>query len=159
LKSSIADQKKAALNRFPPNCGKESKGAVMKSTLFSRIIFATLVLALTTCAFAASDSHKSSFEIGAPTQVNGTTLPAGEYTAQWEGSGPAVQVNILRGKEVVATAPAQVVTLDSKASDTHAEVLNGTKGERELKALQFAGKKISLQLEAQSAKAQTPESR
>jgi hypothetical protein len=151
-------KKSAALNRFPPNCGKESKGAVMKSTLFSRIIFAALVLALTTSVFAASDSHKSSFEIGAPTQVNGTTLPAGEYTAQWEGSGPAVQVNILRGKEVVATAPAQVVTLDSKASDTHAEVLNGTKGERELKALQFAGKKISLQLEAQSAKAQTPES-
>src|SRR4029077_19728405 len=128
----------------------------MKSSLFSRIIFATLVLALTTSAFAA-DSHKSSFEIGAPTQVNGTTLPAGEYTAQWEGSGPAVQVNILQGKKVVATAPAQVVTLDSKASDTHAEVLNGSKGERELKVLQFAGKKISLQLEAQSAKAQTAE--
>jgi hypothetical protein len=129
----------------------------MKSTLFSRIIFAAVALALTTSAFAGSDSHKGSFEIGAPTQVNGTTLPAGEYTAQWEGSGPAVQVNILQGKKVVATAPAQVVTLDSKASDTHAEVLNGTKGERELKALQFAGKKISLQLEAQSAKVQTPE--
>ncbi len=60
----------------------------MKSMLFSRIIFATLVLAFTTSAFAASDSHKSSFEISAATQVNGTTLPAGEYTAQWEGSGP-----------------------------------------------------------------------
>lgn len=129
----------------------------MKSTLFFRIIFATLVIALTTCAFAANDSHKSSFEIGAPTQVNGTTLPAGEYTAQWEGPGPAVQVNILQGKKVVATVPAQVVTLESKASDTQAEVLNGTKGERELKTLQFAGKKISLQLEAQSAKAQTAE--
>jgi len=131
----------------------------MKSTLFSRIIFATLVLAFTTSAFAASDSHKSSFQLSAATQVNGTTLPAGEYTAQWEGSGPAVQVNILQGKKVVATAPAQVVTLDSKASDTHAEVLNGTKSERELKVLQFAKKKVSLQLETQSAKAQTPESR
>jgi len=147
----------------------------MKSTLFSRIIFAALVLALTTSVFAASDSHKSSFEIGAPTQVNCTTLPAGEYTAQWEGSGPAVQVNILRGKEVVATAPAQVsimqgkkvvatapaqvIALDSKASDTQAEVLNGANGDRELKALQFAGKKISLQLEAQSAKAQAAETR
>jgi hypothetical protein len=156
LKSSIADQKKA-----PPStgsrrrAGKNQQGAVMKSSLFSRIIFATLVLALTTSAFAGGDSHKNSFEIGAPTQVNGTTLPAGEYTAQWEGTGPAVQVNIMQGKKVVATAPAQVITLDSKASDTHAEVLNGTKGERELKALQFAGKKFSLQLETQSAKAQS----
>lgn len=131
----------------------------MKFSLFSRIIFATLALALTTSAFAVNDSHKSSFEIGAPTQVNGTTIPAGDYTAQWEGSGPTVQVNIMQGKKVVATAPAQVVNLDSKASDTRAEVLNRTNGERELKALQFAGKKISLQLEAQSAKAPTAETR
>jgi hypothetical protein len=127
----------------------------MKSLLFSRIIFATLVLALTTSAFAASDSHKGSFEIGAPTQVNGTTLPAGEYTAQWEGVGPTVQINILQGKKVVATAPAQLIALDSKAADTQAEVLNGSKGERELKALQFAGKKVSLQLGAESANAQS----
>jgi hypothetical protein len=127
----------------------------MKSQLFSRIIFATLVLALTTSAFAAGDSHKGSFEIGAPTQVNGATLPAGEYTAQWEGAGPTVQINILKGKKVVATAPAQLVTLDSKATDTQAEVLNGTNGDRELKVLQFAGKKVSLQLGTESAKAQS----
>jgi hypothetical protein len=127
----------------------------MKSLSFSRIILATLALALATSAFAASDSHKSNFEIGNATQVNGTTLPAGEYTAQWEGSGPTVQVNILQGKKVVATVPAQVVTLDSKASDTHAEVFNGTNGERELKALQFEGKKFSLQLGTESATAQS----
>ena len=127
----------------------------MKSTLFSRIIFATLVLAFTTSAFAASDSHKSSFQLSAATQVNGTTLPAGEYTAQWEGSGPTAQVNIMQGKKVLATTPAQVIALDSKASDTQAEVFNGTNGERELKALQFAGKKVSLQLGTESAKAQS----
>ncbi|HET9167233.1 MAG TPA: hypothetical protein VFP11_14635 [Candidatus Angelobacter sp.] len=127
----------------------------MKSTLFSRIIFATLVLAFTTSAFAASDSHKSSFQLSAATQVNGTTLPAGEYTAQWEGSGPTAQVNIMQGKKVLATASAQVIALDSKASDTQAEVFNGTNGERELKALQFAGKKVSLQLGTESAKAQS----
>lgn len=127
----------------------------MKSLSFSRIILATLALVLATSAFAASDSHKSTFEIGDATQVNGTTIPAGEYTAQWEGSGPTVQVNILQGKKVVATVPAQVITLDSKASDTHAEVLNGTNGQRELKALQFAGKKVSLQLGTESATAQS----
>ena len=127
----------------------------MKSSLFSRIIFATLAVVFTTSAFAA-DAQKASFEISAATQVNGTTLPAGEYTAQWEGSGPTVQINIMQGRKVVATAPAQVVNLDSKASDTHAEVLNGSKGERELKVLQFAGKKISLQLETQSAESKSP---
>jgi hypothetical protein len=127
----------------------------MKSTLFSRIIFATLVLAFATSAFAASDSHKSSFEISAATQVNGTTIPAGEYTAKWEGSGPTVQLSIMQGRKVVATAPAQVVSLDRAASDTQAEVRNGSNGERELTALQFAGKKVSLQLGAESATAAT----
>ncbi|MGZ4872093.1 MAG: hypothetical protein ACXVK3_09390 [Candidatus Angelobacter sp.] len=124
----------------------------MKSSLFSRIIFATLALALTTSAFAASDSHKSSFEISAATQVNGTTIPAGEYTAKWEGSGPTVQVNIMQGRKVLATVPAQVVALDRAASDTQAEVRNGSNGERELKALQFEGKKISLELGTESTK-------
>jgi hypothetical protein len=127
----------------------------MKSTLFSRIIFATLALALTTSVFAASDSHKSNFEISAATQINGTTIPAGEYTAKWEGSGPTVQVSIMQGRKVVATVPAQIVTLDRAASDTQAEVRNGSKGERELTALQFAGKKISLELNTESARAQT----
>jgi hypothetical protein len=127
----------------------------MKYTLFSRIIFATLVLAFATSAFATSDSHKSSFEISAATQVNGTTLPAGEYTAEWEGPGPTVKVNIIQDRKVVASAPAQVISLDSKARDTQAEVLNGAKGERELKALRFAGKKISLQLGTESATAET----
>lgn len=118
----------------------------MKSSLFSKIILATLALALATSAFAAGDSHKGSFEISAATQVNGTTVPAGEYTAKWEGSGPTVQVNIMQGRKVIATVPAQVVALDSASNDTQAEVKNGSNGERELKALQFAGKKFSLQL-------------
>jgi hypothetical protein len=127
----------------------------MKSSLFSRIIFATLALALMSNAFAASDSHKSSFELSAATQVNGTTIPAGAYTAKWEGAGPTVQVSIMQGRKVVATVPAQIVTLDRAASDTQAEVKNGSNGERDLTALQFAGKKISLELGTESAKAQT----
>jgi hypothetical protein len=126
----------------------------MKSSLFSKIIFATLALALTTAAFAASDSHKSDFQISAPTQVNGTEIPAGEYTAKWEGSGPNVQVSITQGRKVVATVPAQVVALDQPATDTHAEIKNSSNGDRELTALQFAGKRYTLQMGTESAKAQ-----
>jgi hypothetical protein len=126
----------------------------MKSSVFSKIIFAALALALTTGAFAASDSHKSDFQISAPTQVNGTEIPAGEYTARWEGSGPNVQVTITQGRKVIATVPAQVVTLAQPAADTHAEIRNSSNGDRELTALQFAGKKFTLQMGTESAKAQ-----
>lgn len=127
----------------------------MKSSLFFKIIFATLLLAFTTGAFAANDVHKSSFEISAPTQVNGKQIPAGEYTAKWEGSGPNVQLSIMKGKEVVATAPAQVVELSQPARDTQAEIKNSSNGDRELTGLQFSGKKYSLQLGTESAKSQT----
>lgn len=124
----------------------------MKSSLFSKVMFATLALALTTSVFAASgDSHKSNFEISAPAQLNGTELPAGDYTARWEGSGPTVQVSIMQGKKVVATVPAEVVALDRPASNTQAEI----NANRELTSLQFSGKKFSLALGTESEKAQS----
>ena len=128
----------------------------MKSSLFSKVMFATLALALTTSVFAASaDSHKSNFEISAATQVNGTELPAGDYTARWEGSGPTVQVSIMQGKKVVATVPAEVVALDQPASNTQAEIKSNSNGDRELTSLKFSGKKFSLELGTESAKAQS----
>jgi hypothetical protein len=127
----------------------------MKSRLFSKIIFATLAFTLTTGAFAASDSHKSSFKIFAPTQVNGVQIPAGEYVATWEGSGPNVQVSILQGKKVIATVPAQLVPLNKKARDTQTEMTKGSNGASELTSLQFAGKMFSLQLGTETAKGQT----
>ena len=126
----------------------------MKS--FSKVMFAILALALTTSVFAASsDSHKSNFEISAATQVNGTELPAGDYTARWEGSGPTVQVSIMQGKKVVATVPAEVVVLDRPASNTQAEITSNSNGDRELTSLKFSGKKFSLELGTESAKAQS----
>ena len=128
----------------------------MKSSLFFKLMFATLALALTTSVFAASaDSHKSNFEISAATQVNGTDLPAGDYTAKWEGSGPTVQVSILQGKKVVATVPAEVVALDRAASNTEAEIKSNSNGDRELTSLKFSGKKFSLELGTESARAQS----
>jgi len=127
----------------------------MKSSLFSKIILATLALALTASAFAANDSHKSNFEISAPTQVNGTQLTAGEYTAKWEGSGPTVQVSIMQGRKVIATVPAQVGTLTEPAPQTQAEIKSNSSGDRELTSLQFSGKKYSLDLGSESAKAQS----
>jgi hypothetical protein len=127
----------------------------MKSSLFSKIIIALLGLMLAGSAFAANASHKNSFQISSPAQVNGTQLPAGDYEARWEGTGPSVQVTITQGKKVVATVPAQVVDLSQAASDTEAEVKSNSNGGRELTALRFSGKKYALELGSESAKAQS----
>lgn len=127
----------------------------MKSSLFSRMIPALLALALAGSAFAGSGSHKESFQIGASTQVNGKQLPAGDYEARWEGSGPTVQVNITQGRKVIATVPAVLVDLEKPAYASESEVKNSANGDRELSALRFSGKKYSLELGAEAvAKAQ-----
>lgn len=127
----------------------------MKSSLFSKIILAVLTLGLTISAFAAGDTHKSTFEISQPAQVNGTQIPAGEYTAKWEGSGPTVQVSIMQGKKVLATVPAQVITLNEPAAGTQAEITKSSNGEEQLTSLQFSGKKFSLALGAAGQKAES----
>jgi len=124
----------------------------MKLSLFSRIIFAALVLAGS--AFAVNAAHKQTFQIFAPTQVNGTQIPAGEYQAQWEGSGPTVQVSIKQGKKVIATVPAQVVELGQASREDAAEIKSNPGGDRELISLRFSGKTYSLALGSESANAQ-----
>ncbi|HKD80706.1 MAG TPA: hypothetical protein VKH81_13490 [Candidatus Angelobacter sp.] len=126
----------------------------MKSTLFSRIMIASLALMLAGSAFAAGASHKDTFHILAPTQVNGTQLPAGDYEARWEGSGPTVQVSITQGKKVIVTVPAQLVDLNQASSDTAAEIKSGPNGDRQITSLRFSGKKYSLTLGSESANAQ-----
>jgi hypothetical protein len=119
------------------------------------MISALLALMLAGSAFAANGPHKENFQISAPTQVNGKQLPAGDYEARWEGSGPSVTVNITQGKKVVATVPAQVVDLEKPAHASEAELKNSSNGDRELTVLRFSGKKYALELGSESAKSQS----
>jgi len=124
----------------------------MKSEFFSKMALVILALAFGTSAFAA-DLHKGNFQISGPVQVSGTQLPAGDYVAKWDGSGPDVKVNITRNGKVLATVPAKVVDLNQKASEDSAEVSNKAGG-RELSKLQFSGKKIALEINNESAQAE-----
>src|SRR5262249_2940738 len=112
-----------------------------------------LALALTSSAFAA-DAFKGEFQISAPTQINGKTLPAGVYTAKWGGTGN-VQGNIKQGKKVVATVPGQVVDLEQVSQQGSPAFKSNSSGDRELTAIKFSGKKYSLDLGSESAKAQS----
>jgi len=125
----------------------------MKSSLFSKMIPALLALTLAGTAFAGN-SHKENFQIGTAAQVNGKQLPAGDYEARWEGSGPTVQVSITQGRKVIATVPAQVVDLEKAASASETEVKQSNSGDREITALRFSGKKFALELGSEAAKVQ-----
>ena len=122
----------------------------MKSSVFSKFMILTFALALATSAFAAKDTYKGAFRISDPTQVNGKQLPAGDYIAKWEGTGPSVQVDIISDGKVLMTVPAQFVNLEEKASANTSEVHTAAGGSKELSIVRFSGKKYALTLSGQS---------
>lgn len=76
------------------------------------------LLALVAISFSAvlfaKDKNEGSFSVTHAIQVGSTQLKAGAYKAAWDGTGPDVEVKILQGKNVVATAPAKLVDESDK---------------------------------------------
>ena len=102
-----------------------------------------LALLLASSAFAGT---KASLQISNSVNVNGTTLKPGDYKVQWEGSGPSVELNILKGKNVVAKVPPRVVELQTPAPSDAAVTRTNDNGTRTLAGLRFEGKKFALEL-------------
>lgn len=117
----------------------------MKLANVSKGLLLSMTLLLTTSLFAANKNQGSLSTLSAVT-VNGKALPAGDYSVKWEGTGSNVQLNIFKGKEVVATAPARLVNLDQSASGDAAVVKDNGNGSKSLAEIRFSGKKYALQI-------------
>jgi hypothetical protein len=115
----------------------------MKFATVSKSIALGLGLLLASSAFAAT---KGSLQLMDPVTVNGTTLKPGDYKVQWEGSGPNVELSILRGKNVMAKVPAHVVELQTPAANDAAVTRVGDGGQKALAGVRFAGKKTALDI-------------
>ena len=126
----------------------------MKLTQVSKLFVLAVALVLTSSAFAGSDTHKASLQFLDAVQVNGKQIPAGDYQLKWEGSGPNVEMSIVRGSKVLATAPARIVELDQKSKADAALIKNNADGTRSLSEVRFGGKKFSLSLGDEAAQAQ-----
>jgi hypothetical protein len=122
----------------------------MKARNISKGWLLGLTLLLATSLFAAGNSNKGSLRTLNPVTVNGTNLPAGDYSLKWEGSGSSVQLNILKGNKVVVTTPAHLVDLDKPATTDSAVVRSDSSGGRILASVRFEGKKYALQIGEES---------
>jgi hypothetical protein len=64
----------------------------------------TMILA----AVATAAPYKKTIQIPFPAIVGSSiTLEPGEYTIEWRGAGPDVQVSFLRGSKTIVTVPAK----------------------------------------------------
>ena len=124
----------------------------MKSSMITKGLLLGLALLLATAAFAA---NKGSLQVQEPFTVSGQKLPAGEYQVKWEGTGSDVQLSILKGRKVVATAPAHILELKDTASQDSSVIRKNDDGTRSLAEIRFGGKKFALAVGQESAKADT----
>jgi hypothetical protein len=115
----------------------------MKFATVSKSLLLGAALVLASTAFAAT---KGNLELSNPVTVNGTTLKAGDYKLQWEGTGDDVQLSIIQGKNVVAKVPVKVVELQSPASNDAALTRANGSGPNTLAGIRFQGKKTSLEI-------------
>jgi hypothetical protein len=111
------------------------------------VLLSGMFLLLATVGFAAD---KASLHLFDPVTVNGKPLPGGDYTVTWEGSGPNVELKFVKGKDVVATSPAQLVNLTKAAAGSSVATKSSTSGAPALTQITFGGKKYALSLGEQT---------
>ena len=91
----------------------------------------------------AKDKNETRISLSDSVQVGTTGLKPGDYTLQWEGNGPQVQVKVLKGKNLVATVPAKLEQGTSGRS-ADAITLRTVSNVKTLDEVDFAGGKRSL---------------
>jgi hypothetical protein len=100
-------------------------------------------LSLTTNAFAA---NKGSLHVSSPETIGGTQLVEGDYTVRWEEPGPAVQLKLMQGNKVVATAPARIVPLHDTSVSNAAVSDTDASGRRRLSQIFFSDASFALEI-------------
>jgi hypothetical protein len=124
----------------------------MSVSKISKGLLLGLALLLATSGFAA---NKGSLQVDNPVTINGKPLAAGEYTVKWDGAGPNVELNIMKGKNVVATVPARMLDLEqSPVRDSIITTVN-SEGHKSVNEIRFSGKKYAFAVNAESAKAES----
>lgn len=97
-------------------------------------------------AVFARESNKTTLNLYEKVTVNGKTLNPGKYTVDWEGSGPDVQVNILQGKQTVASVPAHVSEQATPNTNNAYGSSAQPDGSRTLTTIYVGGQRTALEL-------------
>jgi hypothetical protein len=118
----------------------------------SKLVLSLAGAALLLCSGAvASENNKGTLRLSDKVSLEGKVLAPGTYKVEWQGSGPSVQVTILKDKETVATFSARLSDLTTPSRANAYGTESGADGSRLLTTIYFGGKKFSLQVEQKQA--------
>jgi hypothetical protein len=99
----------------------------------------------------AGEANKATLRLREKVTVEGKQLTPGTYRLEWDGTGPDVRVNILRGKQTVATVPAHVVEQQARNAQDAYGTSAESDGSKSLTSIYVAGKNFTLQLQGTEA--------
>ena len=99
----------------------------------------------------AGDANKGKLHLHDKTIVDGKPLNPGNYTVEWTGAGPTVQVTLLQGKQTVATFPAQLAEQPRPNHDDAYGSAPESDGSKRLTVIYISGKRTALELEQYEA--------
>jgi|SRR5271168_2739695 len=122
---------------------------------FSKV---SIMLVCATFAFSsgalAGEINKGKLHLVEKLDVGGKTINPGEYKVEWTGSGTAVQVSLVQGKQTIATFPAHVTEEGSpNKSDAYGSSAK-MEGSRSLTAIYIGGTRTTLELAPKEASQQ-----
>jgi len=125
------------------------------SRLSTMVLGGSLLLAVSAMA---GNTIKKSIHLYENATIEGTQLTPGDYKVEWTGSGPDVQLTILKGKETVATVNAHVEPETLPNSQGGYALKPGKDGSQNIAEIFFAGEKFELKIGDGSAAANAPQS-
>jgi hypothetical protein len=110
---------------------------------FSLVATVTMLLSLSALA---ADKHEGNFTLTETAQIGSTQLQAGDYKAQWSGTGQDVQVQIIQHGKTLVTVPGKLVD-NKEASPYNSVTLKPVSGsEKTVDEIDFANRKEVLVL-------------
>ncbi len=104
------------------------------------VAIVTLLL-LAPVALLAAPKDSASVMFTQTVTINGVQVPPGDYHVQWQGTGSAVEASILKGKQVLVSAPATLVNGKSKY-DGVVETSDGQNNSKILKAIDWSNQSL-----------------
>jgi hypothetical protein len=116
----------------------------MKATkLFTLLVGSSLLFS---ASVFAGNSNKKTLHLYESVTLEGKQLAPGDYKLAWSGTGPDVKVDILKGKETVASVSAHIVSVPTPNKQDGYSATAGKDGSQSLTTFFFAGDKFDLEL-------------
>jgi hypothetical protein len=126
----------------------------MKVSRVSTLLLGSSLL-LSASVFAGN-TNKKSLHLYETVALEGKLLAPGDYKFEWSGTGPDVKVNVLKGKDTVATVSAHIVPVNTPYKQDGYTASAGKDGSASVTQIFFSGDKFDLELGDASAEKTAP---